>query len=79
MFLGYFRQCIPETKHDKTYTVWSLVIFEVPSVNLVALLEEIMKDTDVWKDADMESVVMYRGNRHLHVPSEIRMVLGMSK
>lgn len=54
--------------------------FEVPSVNLVALLEEIMKDTDVWKDADMESVVMYlRGNRHLHVPSEIRMVLGMNK
>ena len=49
-------------------------------MNLVALLEEIMKDTDAWKDADMESVVLYlRGNRHLHVPSEIRTVLGMNK
>ena len=49
-------------------------------MNLVVLLEEIMEDMDTWEDADMESVVMYlRGNRHLHVPSEIRNVLGMNK
>ena len=37
-------------------------------------------ETDLWVDADMESVVMYlRGNRHLNVPNEIRAVLSMNR
>ena len=47
---------------------------------MVDLLHEIMTDSDVWEDADMQSVIFYlRGNRHLNVPPEIRTVLAMDK
>ena len=49
-------------------------------MSLHQLLHESMMETDLWADADMESVVMYlRGNRRLNVPNDIRTVLNMSK
>jgi len=39
-----------------------------------------MLDSDLWADADMESVVTYlRGGRNLNVPPAIRQVLAMDK
>lgn len=39
-----------------------------------------MLDSDLWADADMDSVVTYlRGGRNLNVPPAIRQVLAMDK
>lgn len=48
--------------------------------NVQTLLSQMMLDSDLWADADMECVVTYlRGGHKLNVPAAIRQVLAMDK
>ena len=49
------------------------------NVSLVHLLRVLRSDSDIWTDADLESVVTYlRGSKGLCVPEDLRVALGMS-